>query len=402
MKRWLWLAVIVAAAVPLIWWLTRPPAPREVPFARAGRKTLVSTIVTNGKVEPEQFAAVRAPQEGAIVRVTVEKGQTIAANAVVAELDSSAAQAEVRAAEARVAQARAELKLYEAGGSAQSRAELAGATESTRVQLDAAKREATRLERLVKQNAETRETLTAAQDRVRQLETELASLQNRQAALLPVGGREAAEARVREAQVSVESARRRIEQSQLRAPVGGTVYNVAVKKGAFVRPGDLIAEVGQIRTVRVTVYVDEPELGKVGSGMPVEIRWDAQPGRTWPGTVDRLPTQIVSLNTRQVGEVLCLIDNKEGQLPPGANVNVEIRSATAENALAIPKAAIRRDNGTGVLILTGDHVEWRPIKIGITSVTDAQVNSGLQEKEAVALPTETPLKAGEKVTPRFP
>lgn len=402
MKKWLWLAVVIGVGGGIAWWLNTPRAPREAPFARASRRTLVSTINTNGKVEPEQFAAVRASQEGAVLRVRVQKGQRVAAGAVILEVDSSGAQTEVRSAEARVAQAQAELRLLEAGGPASSQAELAGAIETNRVQLEAAKRDVERAERLVQKNAETREALLAAQDRVRQLETDLRGLEKRKGALVSPGGREPIEARLREARGSLDAAKRRIQQSVVTSPVAGTVYNLAVKTGAFLRPGDLVAEVGQTQTLRLTIYVDEPELGKVGVGMPVELRWDAMPGRIWSGKVDQLPTQIVAFNTRQVGEVIARIDNNGNELPPGANVNVEIRSSIAENTLAIPKAALRRDKGTGVLLLVGDHVEWRPVQVGITSITDAQIVSGLNENDAVALPTETALPAGERVTPRFP
>jgi len=151
------------------------------------------------------------------------------------------------------------------------------------------------------------------------------------------------------------------------------------------------------------VYVDEPELGKVGRGMPVEIQWDARPGEKWLGKVENLPTQIVALNTRQVGEVVCLIDNEKGLLPPGANVNAEIRSAVVENALAIPKAALRRgEKGSGVLVLVGDRVEFRAVELGITSITHAEVRSGLKEGDAVALPADGNLEPGERVIPQLP
>ena len=59
----------------------------------------------------------------------------------------------------------------------------------------------------------------------------------------------------------------------------------------------------KFRRVRVVVFVDEPELGRVQLRAPVKISADAYPDQTWEGEVDRLPTEIVSLETRRVGDV---------------------------------------------------------------------------------------------------
>jgi HlyD family secretion protein len=115
--------------------------------------------------------------------------------------------------------------------------------------------------------------------------------------------------------------------------------------------------------------------------------------------VERKPVSIQALGPRQVGEVVCAIENPGRELAAGANVNAEIRTAAAENALAIPKEALRRDAaGDYVLALAGDHVERRPIETGVSSVAQVQVTRGLADGDAVALPTDNPLKAGDRVT----
>jgi HlyD family secretion protein len=152
--------------------------------------------------------------------------------------------------------------------------------------------------------------------------------------------------------------------------------------------------------VRVKVFVDEPELGRVEVGQPVTITWDALPGRQWQGRVERKPTAIQALGSRQVGEVICSIVNEGRALIPGTNVNAEIRTAVVESALVIPKETLRHDQqGDYVYVLKGDTVERRPVKKGISSLTQVQVVEGLNEGEAVALPGDVPLKAGDRVTP---
>jgi HlyD family secretion protein len=134
--------------------------------------------------------------------------------------------------------------------------------------------------------------------------------------------------------------------------------------------------------------------------MPVTITWDALPGRIWQGVVERIATQIVRLESRQVGEVVSVIENPGRDLAPGANINVAIRSRVAENAVALPKECMRREGGVaGVYVLNGDRVSWRPLKTGVSSVARVQVLEGLKAGDLVALPTDKPLADGDEVRP---
>jgi HlyD family secretion protein len=161
-----------------------------------------------------------------------------------------------------------------------------------------------------------------------------------------------------------------------------------------------LADVGNLDRLRVHVYVDEPELGRVAVGYPVTITWQALAGREWSGRVERTATSIQPLGTRQVGEVICLIDNPGHELIPGTNVDATIRSAVVENALVIPKETLRRDaHGNFVFLLKSDLVERRPVTTGVASITEIQVTEGLAEGDGIALPTDLPLKTGDHVTP---
>ena len=105
-------------------------------------------------------------------------------------------------------------------------------------------------------------------------------------------------------------------------------------------------------------------------------------------------TTIQALGSRQVGQVICVIENPDRDLLPGTNVTAEIRAESIQNALTIPREAIRRELGhAGVFVLAGDHVEWKKITIGIGNTTRAQIE-GIKEGDSVALPTEKPLKEG--------
>jgi len=114
-RRLLWLLAIPLAA--LGWWAYhRGNVAPQVPFARVVRETLVSTLPTNGKVEPIEWAAVRAEQAGAVSEVPVREGQTVGQGAPLAVLSDTGLAAGLEAAQARAAQARAEVATIDAGG----------------------------------------------------------------------------------------------------------------------------------------------------------------------------------------------------------------------------------------------------------------------------------------------
>jgi HlyD family secretion protein len=161
-----------------------------------------------------------------------------------------------------------------------------------------------------------------------------------------------------------------------------------------------VANIGILKRLRVRVYVDEPLLGRVAPGQPVTIKWEALPGKQWTGTVERMPSSIVAMGSRQVGEVVCTIENPGHELIPGTNVDAEIRTAVVDNALVIPKEALHHDAaGDYVFLLQGNTVQRRNVKTGNSTVTQVQIAEGLAEGDEAVLPGETPLASGDRVTP---
>lgn len=404
MKTRYWLPPLLLAALgygswKLIEWRNRPP---QVPFARAKRETIASSVSTNGKVEAEQWAVARAETAGAVTRILAGLNQQVTAGAVLVELDTSEARAALEAAQARVEAARAELALYESGGRASERASLQSQIENARTLLQQAEADYRAESAAEQKGVATKQQVNAARNRVEQLQNQIAALQQQINNLVTPAEREAAQARLREAETARQAAQLRIARSVVRAPMAGTVYRFDLKPGAYLNPGDEVAAIGRLERVHVHVFVDEPELGRVAAGKPVTITWDAMPGRVWNGKVDRMPVRIVELGTRQVGEVVCVIDNPGRELPPGANVTAVILSEATENAITIPKEALFRSGGqTGVYVLdSGDRLAWRTVTQGVSNVTRVQVFE-LQEGAAVALPSEAALRDAMVVLPAF-
>lgn len=399
MKKLLWLFVIPLAA--LGWWAyhRNNDAP-QVPFAKVIRETLVSTLPTNGKVEPIEWQAVRVEQAGLVSKVPVQEGQSVSQGAPLAMLSDTGLQADLDAAQARVAQARADLAVIDAGGRHLELTTIESDLARLRVEKDHDQKEYASLRRLAEKQAASVVEVDEMKSKLQGAEMAIEALEKRRAALVTASDKTVALARLRDAEAAVELARNHMAQTIIHAPIAGVVYGLAARPGAYLNIGDLVANVGRIDRLRVSVFVDEPELGRVAEGQPVTIHWDALPGREWAGTVERKPANIVALGSRQVGEVLCTIDNPGRTLLPGTNVDARIRTATVAHALTIPKECLRRDaGGVGVFALHGGRLAWRKVSTGVSSVTRVQILEGVAEGDQVALPTELTLHEGETVAP---
>lgn len=398
-KRILLLALVPVAL--LVWWaIHQKSLPPEIPFTTAHRETLISNLITNGKAEPIVWQDIRVDNQGLITQVPVKEGQRVAQGTLLAKLSEPGLNEDLSAALAREEEARAALETLKAGGKTVELAQIDSDIERTRSDHDQTLKDYNSLKRLHDKQAASTMDVEVAHAKLHDTELALAALEKRRAALVSKQDVEAGNARLQAAQAAVGLARERLAQGAIFAPIGGVVFHLPARPGTYLNPGDLVASIGNIDHLRVRVYVDEPELGRVQVGQPVKIAWDGLPGHSWTGEVEKRPTEIIPLGTRQVGEVLVTIDNPNHELVPGTNVNAEIRTNVVENALTIPKEAMHREDGVvGVYLLDANRVVWRAVKLGSASVTRAQIVEGLQDNDRVALPSDHALKDGDPVRP---
>ncbi|MBV9764315.1 MAG: efflux RND transporter periplasmic adaptor subunit, partial [Acidobacteriaceae bacterium] len=254
------------------------------------------------------------------------------------------------------------------------------------------------------QQAATKLQVQDAKDALDRSKLQLAAFEDQRRTLVTSSDRSVAQAKLHDAEASVALAQHKVSLGEVRAPISGTVYQFDLKIGAYVQPGDLVALIGDLDRVKVIVYVDEPDLGRVAENMPVKITWDALPGQSWYGRVDKLPTQVTALGTRTVGEVSTIVGNPNHDLLPGVTVNATIISQTVKDALSVPKAALRTLAGSnGVYKLQGKSLAWTPVKTGISDVNNVQIVSGLQPGDHVAdrviEPSDAEIKNGMRVRP---
>lgn len=371
------------------------------------RENLVASISSNGKVEPIAPSVIRAELATFVEKVAATEGQAVKQGQLLLELDVKDAVAQLAQARANLLRAQDDLRAAQSGGRPDQAAQVSGDLAKAVAERDRLQKSHDALARLIQQQAATRDELsqnevllaraqadatrlTAAKqefDRRVRLDAERAALQ------------------VEQSKADVAALEQKVRMGHITAPMNGILYSLPVQAGKYVQVGDLLAELADLRKVRVRAFIDEPELGGLEPNQPVIITWDALPNRAWQGRTEVIPKQVVPRNTRSVGELLCAVNNDKLELLPNVNVNVRINTKERVNVLSVPRGAVDiqgghryvyvvRDSPLGV---TKKYLEKREVKVGIASATSYEVAGGLQEGEMVALPGDADLKDGMAV-----
>jgi HlyD family secretion protein len=369
------------------------------------RDNLVSSISSNGKVEPISPFVMRAPLDTFVEKVTGVEGQQVKKGQLLLELNVRDARAQLDDAEAKLLRAQDELRAAQGGGKSDEAARVAADLAKAQGDRDRLLRNHDALQRLVAKQAATRDELAAndlalsnAQAEVKRLSAAKQEFEHR---VKLDAGRTALQ--VQQIQSEIASLRAKVASARITAPTDGTLYSLPVKTGDYVKTGDLLAEMADLRRVRVRAFIDEPELGGLVPNEPVKITWDALPNRTWEGRTEVIPKQVVPHGTRSVGELLCAVDNQKLELLPNINVDVKIHSNERTNVLTVPRAAVDAESGHRYVFVVNktalgkSRLARREIQLGIADSTNFEVISGLQENEMVALPGDAVLHDGMAV-----
>lgn len=406
-----WLAVTAVVLLAGLFLFFTRGGGEPVRAAIVRQEPLVSSLTTNGKVEPRNSQEIRAAAPGFVRRLHVKEGDRVRRGQLLVELDIGESAAEVARARAELEAAEAEAQMVQKGGSGAELLDTERKLRDARAVRDEAARELAANERLLKANAISRADVDASRERLLQAEREIAFLDQRSRRSFTAADRERVRARVNSARAALAYASRQAGSARVAAPVAGTAYSVPVQTGNFVNTGDLIARVGNLDQVRVVVYVDEPELGRVAPGQEIRVTWSALPGNEWKGVVERIPAEVTTLGTRSVGQVICTVDNRDRKLLASVNVDVELVVQRRPAALTLPKEAVihdgehsgEPDSAAGmhhVYVVDDDRLRRRNVKLGVSNATRVEIASGLSGGDRVALPGDRTLHEGMKVRVR--
>ena len=399
--------VLAAAAVIVLVRLTGRQPVAKISAVTPVRENLVSSISSNGKVEPIAPFVVRAQLDTFVEKIGVVEGQSVKKGQLLLELNVKDAAAQLAEARSKLLRAEDDLRAARAGGRSDEAAKTEGQLAGAVALRDRLQRNHDSLERLIAQQAATKDELAAndldlakANAQVKQL---TAAKQEFEHGVKLDANRTTLQ--VEQLRSEVAALEEKVRDGRIVAPAAGTLYSLPAKAGVYVRVGELLAEMADLHKIRVRAFIDEPELGGLEPGEPVRITWDALVNRTWMGKTQVIPKQVVARGARSVGELLCEVNNDKLELLPNINVNVRINSRERINVLTVPRGAVEAQGGQRFVFVVLRNalgvgkatLEKREIRVGIADATNYEVLGGLQEGEMVALPGDVDLKDGMPV-----
>ena len=199
---------------------------------------------------------------------------------------------------------------------------------------------------------------------------------------------------LRSAEISMQNLQDAMNNYTITAPISGTIIEKDAKVGDAVKAGDTLCIVYDLSYLEMSINVDELQISSISVGQKVQITADAVQDKTYVGTVTRVSMKGTSNGGTTTYPVTIRIDDTDG-LRPGMNANAEIVVAEANNALAVPNAAVVR--GSYVLVTKDspsaanadtameapEGFVYVPVKTGVSDDDYTQIVSGIQEGDTI-------------------
>ena len=388
------MALVVATGVGARAWATQAP---RVDVVIAQKRPLVQRLVTTGRVMAPARIELGTTVLGKVVEVRVQDGATVAEGELLVRLDDTIARAEVAQAKAALGSAHARVGVV---GRVSSR--IAERTVEERASsFDRAERDFQRAKQLHAEGALPDAELDAAQTALDVARSQLAAARATLESTSPGGGEYSATAAIAtEAQAALAVAEARLAATRIEAPTAGVVLERKVEPGDVVQPGTGLITLLGAGAPRLSAEADEKYLGVASVGQAATAIADAVPDRPFPARLVYVAPAVDP--ARGTIELRFAVPEPPAFLRPELTVSVNLDVARREATVALPQAAIR-DAATDqpwALVVAGDRLERRPLRLGIRSDERIEILEGVSEGERVVVASSSVPAAGARVRPR--
>ena len=322
-------ALIFIVAIGLIG-CERPEEPQVYQAAPVIRQDIVVSVEAAGIIEPYLLVEVKSKASGEILEIRGQTGDIVKQGALLVQIDKRSPSNQLAQAEAELEAAKARRTIAEA----QSR----------------------RAETLFKSRT------------IHEVDYEQTILEFANA-----------KAEVIRSQVAVENARISLDDTDVKAPMTGTIIEKLVEKGQVISSptmdvggGTLLLKMADLSSVQVKTLVDETDIGKIQPGQAVTVTVTAYPNQPFEGVVSKIEPQAMEEQTVTTFSVLIILENESRLLRPGMNADVEVRIAERRDVLAVPTVALKVDSDI-------------PVASRLVGLSDAKVRAQLRDSTPGAI-----------------
>ena len=184
--------------------------------------------------------------------------------------------------------------------------------------------------------------------------------------------------------------------ANVKAPISGVVASVTPKPGNFVQINTPIVRIVDTSELEAVLNVPERELATLQQGLPVSLKVDALPGKTFDGTVDRI-SPVVDAGSGTFRVIAAF--NSDGLLKPGMFGRISIDYDKRANALVVPRSALLEGTGdAAVFALRDGKVARVPVQLGYLDGEWAEIREGIKLGDRVVVAGKSALRDGSEVT----
>jgi HlyD family secretion protein len=335
LKKYFWIPlvlVLLGLGAFLTFGASREPPALEVTAVKAISGEFVRESKATGNVEARVYA-LNFPRPGRVAKVVVREGAAVPAGALLATLDTSDDSSKLVSARESLAAVRLRLQT----GSSEADANRAKAVSG----LNAARSKLILIQKLFDVGGASRQEVDDAARSVSDLESQLKVL-----AAQSSGSRGDLEAQLAARNAEIRSLERGISQSQLRAPVAGTVAKIDFLTGT--ESGTGVVRLIEDATLTVRARLSEADAGLVKAGQPAQIELDAAQGKILAGKVDRLGAQgeVQGQGGSAILPVVLrfLSSDARALARPGLTATAKITTLRLPNAVMVPLESLLEED----------------------------------------------------------
>ena len=218
-----------------------------------------------------------------------------------------------------------------------------------------------------------------------------------------------AESRVIQAQASLDSAKKDLDNTRIVSPVDGIVLTKKVSEGQSLTAGyatpEMFTLAEDLTKMQIEAKVSEADVVKIKEGQTAQFTLDGYPDEKFSGVVRQVRTNYTSSTSSSSSSsssssttytVVIDVDNEEGKFMPGMTATITIITTDKKGVLLVPNEALRfapsfntqKYDKTGVWVLPSENEQPRrmDVSIGIISENVTEITEGdLKEGDKVVL-----------------
>lgn len=333
------------------------------------RKDIVETVYASGKVMADSEYTVYALSPGSVVKKLVKESDAVKKGQLLYVINNTAPAARLDAANVTYEKAQENV-------SSRSRilSDLKLAMQNTNIKFSNDSLQYFRLKNLWNQNVGTKSAMDNAETQYRISLNEKKSAQEKYYSTV-----NDLNISLKNAQSSVATARNELNNYMIRSESNGTIYQMMKEKGEAVRANEAVVLIGKSDDRLIRLSVDQQDINLVQPGQQVLLKTDATGDKIYNAKVARVyPTMNEADQTFRVDAVFI---GKDIQPYIHTSVEANIVIQKIKQALVIPVKSVLI--GDSVKVKNGSKIRAIPVKIGVRTLDEAEVLSGLDEHSEV-------------------